>query len=226
MNDYLQYFQTETSNAQFLYHFAFPFFKFWIILWPCCNSFFSVQGFRKETELHFSGIFWCYLWKWRIHNLYYSCHERDWAREHLSLFGTKYNFPDPFALSKAKQQLTFVFVIINISFWQGVCTKWQNKKIVEHSRKLEIYFVICATLLYICIISLVLCFTNQRTYARRICKRSLFTKRLKWNTAINKGCFKWGYNLSQKQPPELFYKKLFFKVSQYSQESTCVGVSF
>ena len=31
----------------------------------------------------------------------------------------------------------------------------------------------------------------------------------------------------QKQPPKVFYKKrLFLKTSQYSQENTCVGVSF
>ena len=30
----------------------------------------------------------------------------------------------------------------------------------------------------------------------------------------------------QKQPSELFYKKLFLKILQYSQKNTCVGVSF
>ena len=30
----------------------------------------------------------------------------------------------------------------------------------------------------------------------------------------------------QKQPPEVFYKKLLLIISQYSQERTCVGVSF
>ena len=30
----------------------------------------------------------------------------------------------------------------------------------------------------------------------------------------------------QKQPAEVFYKKLFQKISQYSQKNTCVGVSF
>ena len=32
--------------------------------------------------------------------------------------------------------------------------------------------------------------------------------------------------IEQKQPPEAFYKKLFLKIPQYSQESTCVRVSF
>ena len=36
---YLTYFEAESSNAQFLFHFAFLFFKFWIILSPSCNSF-------------------------------------------------------------------------------------------------------------------------------------------------------------------------------------------
>ena len=37
--------------------------------------------------------------------------------------------------------------------------------------------------------------------------------------------FRWSQG--QKQPPELFFiKKLFFKNVQYSQEKTCVGVSF
>ena len=30
----------------------------------------------------------------------------------------------------------------------------------------------------------------------------------------------------QKQPPEVFYEKLLRNISQYSQENTCVGVSF
>ena len=30
----------------------------------------------------------------------------------------------------------------------------------------------------------------------------------------------------QKQPPEVFYKKLFLTTSQNSQENTCVGVSW
>ena len=30
----------------------------------------------------------------------------------------------------------------------------------------------------------------------------------------------------QKQPPETFYKKLFLRISQYSQENTCVADSF
>ena len=29
-----------------------------------------------------------------------------------------------------------------------------------------------------------------------------------------------------KQPSEVFYKKVFLKISQISQENTCVGVSF
>ena len=35
MNDYLTYFEAKSSNAQFLCHFAFPLFKFWIIPSPC-----------------------------------------------------------------------------------------------------------------------------------------------------------------------------------------------
>ena len=30
----------------------------------------------------------------------------------------------------------------------------------------------------------------------------------------------------EKEPPEVFYKKLFLKISQYSQENTCVRASF
>ena len=30
----------------------------------------------------------------------------------------------------------------------------------------------------------------------------------------------------QKQPQEVFYKKVFLKISQNSQENTCAGVSF
>ena len=33
-------------------------------------------------------------------------------------------------------------------------------------------------------------------------------------------------NYLQKQPPEVFWKKVFFKISKTSQESICVGVSF
>ena len=32
--------------------------------------------------------------------------------------------------------------------------------------------------------------------------------------------------LTQKQPSEVFYKKMFLKISQNSQESTCALVSF
>ena len=32
--------------------------------------------------------------------------------------------------------------------------------------------------------------------------------------------------LRQKQPPEMFYKKVFLKISQNSQEKTCAGVVF
>ena len=32
-------------------------------------------------------------------------------------------------------------------------------------------------------------------------------------------------NKLQKQPSEVFYKKVVFKISQYSQENNCVGVS-
>ena len=39
MNYYLTCLEAESSNAQFLYHFAFPFFKFWIIPSLSCNSF-------------------------------------------------------------------------------------------------------------------------------------------------------------------------------------------
>ena len=31
---------------------------------------------------------------------------------------------------------------------------------------------------------------------------------------------------TQKQPPEVFIKKLFLKILQYSQEDTCIGISF
>ena len=40
------------------------------------------------------------------------------------------------------------------------------------------------------------------------------------------GLFLHSLETLQKQPPEVFYKKLFLKISQYSQENTCVGVSF
>ena len=33
-------------------------------------------------------------------------------------------------------------------------------------------------------------------------------------------------SLIQKQLLEVLYKKVFFKISQYSQKNTCVGVSF
>ena len=49
MNDYLTYFETESSNAQFLCHFDFPFFQFWIILSPC-NSF--KDAHRGKAQLH------------------------------------------------------------------------------------------------------------------------------------------------------------------------------
>ena len=39
MNYYLTYFDAESSNAQFLCYFAFPFFKFSIIPLPSCNLF-------------------------------------------------------------------------------------------------------------------------------------------------------------------------------------------
>ena len=36
-----------------------------------------------------------------------------------------------------------------------------------------------------------------------------------------------GVNWTQKQPPEVVYKKkLFLKISQFSQENTCVGAPF
>ena len=34
------------------------------------------------------------------------------------------------------------------------------------------------------------------------------------------------FSKKQKQPPEEFYKKGVLKILQYSQENTCVGVSF
>ena len=34
------------------------------------------------------------------------------------------------------------------------------------------------------------------------------------------------YNYLQEQLPEVFYEKLLLKISEYSQENTCVGVSF
>ena len=34
------------------------------------------------------------------------------------------------------------------------------------------------------------------------------------------------HKLTQKQPPEVFYTKAVFKLLQYLQENTCVGVSF
>ena len=33
-------------------------------------------------------------------------------------------------------------------------------------------------------------------------------------------------NKAKKQPAEMLYEKLFLEISQYSQEDTCVGVSF
>ena len=30
----------------------------------------------------------------------------------------------------------------------------------------------------------------------------------------------------QKQPPEMFYKKFFLKILQYSKQNACAGVSF
>ena len=59
MNYYLIYSEAESSNAQFLCHFAFPFFKFWIIPSPSCNSFKCTRRFKQKTELHFFKILQC-----------------------------------------------------------------------------------------------------------------------------------------------------------------------
>ena len=45
------------------------------------------------------------------------------------------------------------------------------------------------------------------------------------NLVICEYIISWDLN-REKQPSEVFYKKLFLKISQYSQENTCVGVSF
>ena len=41
--------------------------------------------------------------------------------------------------------------------------------------------------------------------------------------SVEVACFS-GTIFLQKQPPEVFYKKILLKRSQYSQENTCVGV--
>ena len=69
------------------------------------------------------------------------------------------------------------------------------------------------------------------SFLMRLMISSLFYKltyvRYKINfTAINKDCFKWDYSLFQKQPPEVFYKNLFLKISQHSPEMHVLSVSF
>ena len=61
-----------------------------------------------------------------------------------------------------------------------------------------------------------------------ICKTTFFTKHV-WATAsvfrtlsnIYDRTFLWKYRSSR---PEVFFKKVFLKISQISQENTCVGV--
>ena len=36
----------------------------------------------------------------------------------------------------------------------------------------------------------------------------------------------WNWESTQKQPPEVFCKKLFLEITQNSQENTCARVSF
>ena len=58
MIDYLTYLQADSSNAQFLCHFAFPFLKFWIIPYLLVIGL-SVQGFQQEmnfTSLQFFNV--------------------------------------------------------------------------------------------------------------------------------------------------------------------------
>ena len=44
---------------------------------------------------------------------------------------------------------------------------------------------------------------------------------------IEKNCFLWGFSKEvQKEPTQVVYKKVVLKTLQYSQENTCVGVSF
>ena len=101
MNDYLTYFE---ANAQFLCHFAFPLFKFWIIR-------VSVQGFKQETELHFFEILQCCFWDWDIRKLHYSCYERGRAKEHLNLFDTTCTFPIHLPCPKRNSSLLLLALI-------------------------------------------------------------------------------------------------------------------
>ena len=71
------------------------------------------------------------------------------------------------------------------------------------------------------------------TYVRRICKRSLSTKRLKiLLPEINKECFKWDYNewdynAIQKQWPKVFYKKAVLKnFAIFTGKHLCWSVFF
>ena len=56
MNNYLTWFEAESSNAQYLCHFAFPFFKFWVIVSSSCNSFKCTRiPTGNGTSLHWNS---------------------------------------------------------------------------------------------------------------------------------------------------------------------------
>ena len=68
-------------------HFAFPFFKFWIIPSPPCNSFLSDKEFQQETEHHLFLIFFKVILEIYIP-----------TNILLNVFDTVNTFPNPFAL--------------------------------------------------------------------------------------------------------------------------------
>ena len=94
----------------------------------------------------------------------------------------------------------------------------------EHSRKWEIYFVFCG----IEDLHHMVCSVIEINICSEDLQEVVIDKTIKKNfTAINKGYFERDHNLFQKQPPEVFYEKAVLKIFlQYSQENTCVGVSF
>ena len=50
-------------------------------------------------------------------------------------------------------------------------------------------------------------------------------ERFEWKKMTSSGCYQTIFVL-QKQPQDIFYKKVFLKFSQNSQKNTCIGVSF
>ena len=92
----------------------------------------------------------------------------------------------------------------------------------EHSKKWEIYFVFGVTEHLRHMVCSVL---EINIYSQDL--QDIIYKTIKKTfTAINKGYFKWDYNLFQKQPPEVFYKKAFLKFCNILKKNTFAGVSF